>query len=173
MQQEENLSRSWYLVYTKPRQEQVALDHLERQSYQVYLPKISRCKRLRGRYQDIVEPLFPRYLFIALNTVDDNWAPIRSTLGVATIVRFGEYPANVPDELIAALKGGENEDGLYDPSLPSFEKGQRVRLLEGAMQGYEAIFQAESSKERVIILLEIAGRFARVQISQHAIERIQ
>ena len=32
------VSGHWYLIHTKPRQESVALENLERQGYQCYLP---------------------------------------------------------------------------------------------------------------------------------------
>ena len=34
----------WYLIYTKPRQEKVALQNLEQQGYQCYLPLLPKEK---------------------------------------------------------------------------------------------------------------------------------
>jgi hypothetical protein len=46
-----------------------------------------------------------------------------------------------------------------------------VRIVEGVMAGYEAIFQARTSKERVVLLLQLAqDRTARIQVSAHDIE---
>ncbi len=81
--------RSWYLIYAKPRMEPVAEEHLTRQGYGVYLPRVRATHRLRGRYRERVDPLFPRYLFIHLDQCNDNWGPIRSTQGVAGMVRPG------------------------------------------------------------------------------------
>ena len=41
--------KSWYLVYTKPRQEQTARHQLERQGYPVYLPMTQRSRK-RGKF---------------------------------------------------------------------------------------------------------------------------
>ena len=71
----------WYLIATKPRQEAVALLNLERQGYRVQLPKVELRKRRRGKWQEVIEPLFPGYLFVALATGVDDTAPIRSTVG--------------------------------------------------------------------------------------------
>jgi len=172
MQQEDSQQRDWYLVYSKPKQENLAFENLERQGYKMYLPRLLNQKRLRGRYIEVIEPLFPRYLFIHLNSIDDDWGPIRSTLGVANIVRFGNILAKVPNSLIDALLACENEEGLYTQTSTNFAAGDRVRFVEGAMEGYEGIFQTKGGKERVTILLDIAGRFAQVQVSQHAIELV-
>ena len=60
----------WYLVHTKPRQEKCALDNLQRQGYQCYLPT-RPSEKLRQRLLTLAdEPLFPRYLFIQLGMDD-------------------------------------------------------------------------------------------------------
>ena len=103
---------AWYLLYSKPRQEGVAVENLKRQGYETYLPLIRTRRRRQGQYVSLVEPMFPRYLFIHLSDQTDNWGPIRSTLGVSALVRFGDLPAQVPDRLIDALKSREDDSGI-------------------------------------------------------------
>ena len=55
---------SWYVIRSKPRKEATALIHLERQGYRVYLPRMVRQARTRGRWVERIEPLFPSYLFL-------------------------------------------------------------------------------------------------------------
>ena len=85
----------WYLVQTKPRQEQCALDNLQRQGYECYLPTLRAEKIRQGAVAVVAEPLFPRYLFIRLSQENSapSWAPIRSTKGVTRLVSFGVEPA--------------------------------------------------------------------------------
>jgi transcriptional antiterminator RfaH len=156
--------KSWYLVYTKPAQEKVALMNLERQGYQAYLPRLRQVRKRQGRQVEVIEPLFPRYLFIHLDTHTDNWGPIRSTLGVTSLVRFGKEPARVPESLIIFLKAKASEEGHHVLVKPNFMEGDRVRVADGAFQGYEGILLVRSSRERVVVLLDIAGR----QIRTHA-----
>ena len=163
---------AWYLVYTKPQQESVALMNLERQGYEVYLPRVLNRRRRHGRYVKLIEPMFPRYLFMHLSDQTDDWGPIRSTIGVSNLVRFGVQPARVPDDLVDALRGREDEDGLQQVAHREPEPGDRVRIVEGLMAGYEAIFEARSGKERVSLLLEIANTRARVQVSADDIEPV-
>ena len=162
--------KAWYLIYTKPRQERIAVDNLERQGFHTYLPLLRQRRRRAGRYTDTVEPLFPRYLFIHLDDQTDNWAPIRSTLGVTGLVRFGGMPARVPDDLVDSVRDHADEKGVFELPPREFKPGDKVRIREGAMAGYEAVFSAPTSKERVILLLEIAGKTAQVKLSRDAIE---
>jgi transcriptional antiterminator RfaH len=122
-------------------------------------------RRRAGRRIIRVEPMFPRYLFIHLDTESDNWAPIRSTLGVANLVRFGLYPSAVPDDLVAALRAREDAAGVQDIPLHTFEEGQKVRIEEGPFMGYEGIFLARTSQERVMVLLDIVGKAARAKVN--------
>jgi len=163
-----NHNRNWYLIYTKPRNESLAREHLERQGYETCLPLLSRTSRRRGRYQTVIEPCFPRYLFINLNTATDNWAPIRSTIGVSRMVTFGGLPAQVPGDLVAQLRANEDEHGLQRwPEPDDFAPGTRVTIIEGPFAGYEGIFQARKGHERAAILLDIVGRNTLATLDIH------
>ena len=163
---------AWYLVYSKPQQERLALENLERQGYESYLPFIRSRRRRSGRYISVIEPMFPRYLFLHLSDETDNWGPIRSTIGVSKLVRFGDMPARVPDDLIDALKRREDASGVQNLPEPAFKAGEKVRIVEGPMAGYEGIFHAKTSQERVVILLEIVGQSTRVQLAVGHIEPV-
>lgn len=161
----ESTDKRWYLVYAKPQKEELARVNLERQGYPTYLPMMRTPRKRMGRRVIRVEPMFPRYLFIHLDTESDNWAPIRSTLGVASLVRFGMYPSPVPDELVAALRNREDTAGIQDIPLHTFKEGQKVRIEEGPFMGYEGIFLARTSQERVMVLLDIVGKAARAKVN--------
>ncbi len=170
MLNENSLNKAWYLIFTKPRMEHVAQDNLERQQYQIFLPRIQTSKRLRGRYARRIEAMFPRYLFIHLDTVQDNWMPIRSTLGVSQVIRFGGLPAQVPDALIAELMSHQDEYGLNIAPMREILRGDRIEILDGPMAGYIGLFEQYCSAERVQILLKIVGNETRVNIDRHQIQ---
>lgn len=160
----------WYAVYCKPRKETIAEENLQRQGYQVYLPRIRLPRRLRGQWAEAVEPLFPRYLFVYLNVDRDSVAPIRSTTGVTTLVRFAERPAVIPDPVIAALIANEDkESGLHLYGRPLFRKGESVRFLEGPFAGLQGIFDKENGNERVTVLLDLLGKLNTVRVSRSCI----
>lgn len=162
--------RAWYLIYSKPRQERIARENLARQFYEVYLPLIHHRIRRQARTMDQIVPMFPRYLFIHLDNQIDNWKPIRSTLGVARMVAFGNNPAIVPNQLISQLKKREGEDGVHTIPEKKLARGVAVRIIDGALAGYEAIFEARNSRERVTLLLQIAGQPVPVHLRETDIE---
>ncbi|MBI3899073.1 MAG: transcription/translation regulatory transformer protein RfaH [Gammaproteobacteria bacterium] len=163
-------SRAWYLLYAKPHQEAVAQVNLARQGYETYLPLIHQTRKRQGRRIVTVGPMFPRYLFIHLDNESDNWGPIRSTLGVASLVRFGQQAAQVPTDLVAALRQREDGDGIHALPVEQHRPGSRIRITEGSLAGYEGIFLAKSGRDRVVLLLEILGKKTRTVIGVDTIE---
>jgi transcriptional antiterminator RfaH len=147
---------SWYLVHTKPRQEEIALINLERQGYECYLPQM-RIERIRRRKAEVAtEPMFPRYLFIRLDSSDQgkSWSPIRSTLGVSQLVHFGAPAAKVDDTLVDLLR--QRERAL--PTEAMFHSGDSVVIADGPFAGIEAIYQTADAECRAFILLEILSK---------------
>jgi len=164
--------KSWYLIHTKPQQEQIAKENLERQGYIIYLPMMKIRRKRRGRTIPAIDPLFPRYLFIYLSDKTDNWQPLRSTIGVTTVVKFGMEPARVPDSLIEDIRQRENQEGLHESPKGEYTQGQQVRITEGPMEGYEGLFQCKSGKERVTLLLDISQNTVKLTLESSQIERI-
>jgi transcriptional antiterminator RfaH len=165
MTQEANLP--WYVVYTKVRQEQTARDNLVRQGYAVYLPQIRMLKRIRGRQQAQVEPMFPRYMFLRPASTAHSIAPIRSTLGITTIVRFGQEPAIMRPETVKNIQDFEaRRNAAPDQDISPFQPGKSVRVAAGPFVGLEGLV-SNVSQERVIVLMQLLGQDTRVSLSRH------
>ncbi len=159
--------RSWYLIHSKPRMEKQAKENLNRQGYETYLPMVITRRRRNSRYIKVVEAFFPRYLFIHLNSKTDNWAPIRSTLGVSRLIQFGGIPAIAPVGLIESLKNNEDELGFQETEKKEMKTGDKVTIIDGPFSGYSGIYNKKKSTERVTILLDIVGKQSEVTISEH------
>ncbi len=162
---------AWHLVHTKPRQELTAVENLQRQGYTVYLPMLNRRKYKSGKQIDTYGPLFPRYLFIHLTAGLDDWGPIRSTIGVSELVRFGSEPIQVPDDLITSIRAREGEDGYHHETAPKLTHGDKIHITDGPFSGYEAIFQAQRSEERVLILLDVVGKATKTEVPLSSVSK--
>lgn len=149
---------AWYLVQCKPRQDDRAQEHLERQGYQCFRPLHQYECIVRGRRQVNIQSLFPGYLFIAL-AADANWAPLRSTRGVSRVVGFGGMPAEVDIRLICQLQ----RRSAQEPT-PVLRTGQSVRIFEGGYAELDAIFLAMDGDERVVLLLNLLNRQQQISV---------
>lgn len=147
----------WFTVQTKPRQERVADENLRRQDFETYLPDIIVSKRQKGKWVDVIEPLFPRYLFIHANPTEQDMSPIRSTIGVTGLVRFAEEPVPVPDRVIEFLKNTE-KSGHHVMEEPTFKKDEKVEIMDGPFKGLPGIFRMSKGEDRAVVLISILGR---------------
>ena len=100
----EETKPQWYLVQARPRQAELAVEHLERQGYCVFHPRLHVEQLRRGRPVVVEQALFPDYLFIRLQAGVDNFGPVRSTRGVAQLVGFGTVPVPFDANLIESLR---------------------------------------------------------------------
>ena len=155
---------NWFVVHTKPRKENVAVENLLRQGFTAYCPQTIQPKRRRQCWQKVIEPLFPRYLFVQINVGVDNFFPIRSTLGVIGLVRFGNQPAVMPESVIEAIQYQELKTKNLDTEYPRWQKGDVLEILEGPFTGLKGIFQKNESIERVSLLLDVLGQQNRLSI---------
>lgn len=146
-------------MLTKPSSEHIATAHLARQGIHTYLPRLMRTTFSGGRRRESIVPLFPRYLFVRLEALRQSLSPIRSTRGVASIVRFGEQAAEVAASVIDALsRRADPVTGLHRLETQALERGAPVSIVGGAFDGLEGIFEREEGEERSIILLSLLGR---------------
>jgi transcriptional antiterminator RfaH len=143
----------WYAIHSKPEQEQRALENLQQQGFEAWLPMLTVEKLRRGRLAEVVEPMFSRYLFIRLDTEHSNWAPIRSTLGVSRLVSFGNRPSPMADELIQALRG-------LPERAPErlLKQGQEVVFIDGPLKGLQGIYQHTDGQARAMVLVELMSK---------------
>jgi transcriptional antiterminator RfaH len=108
----------------------------------------------------VEEPLFPRYLFVGA-TDEQSWAPVRSTVGLASLVRFGGQVAEVSARLIEGLRDAAEEPRAV---RPLFKQGQKVRIVAGNYATLEAVFDMAEGEERATVLLNLLGRESRVRV---------
>ena len=163
--------RNWYLLTSKPKQDEKAEKQLLNQGYKIYRPLARRLRKSRGKMVERIESLFPRYIFIHLDLVEDNWFPIRSTIGVSDFVRFGGEPAKVPSEIVTTLKLQEDEVANKAIDLDRFKRGEKIIVNYGAFKGLQAVFECyEDGEQRSVVLLQMLGKMTKLTVDTVAIE---
>ncbi len=161
----------WFAVQAKPRHEKIACENLARQCFNPYLPKILTKKRSNGRWVLVEECLFPGYLFIHVDPATTSLSPVRSTLGVSKLVRFGSQLKPVPDDIINFIRQREDDQAAayIEPEI-ALKLGDTVEILEGPFAGLKAVFQARRAQDRVILLLDFLGKTNSVALHNDQIQ---
>ena len=147
------MANLWYALHVKPHKESAVSSLLEAKGYEIYFPSI-HVKPVNPRSRK-ERPFFPGYLFVRLELPEAGLSILRWTEGTHGLVEFGGEPASVPENLVEELKERIAALELSIKSGPApFEKGDRVRIVDGAFEGYEAIFDMTlPDRDRVQVLL--------------------
>jgi transcriptional antiterminator RfaH len=152
------MSLGWCVVQTKPHQERKALDHLQNQGFEAWLPTIQVEIIQAGRRVSTSQPFFSRYLFVRMNPEQHNWAPIRSTQGVSQILRQGHQLSVVPDSYMEDLQQ-RMANSIQKAAL---ETGDAIEITSGPFKSWAATFQKivqmKSGEERAMAFLSILGK---------------
>lgn len=154
----------WFLVQTHPHGERKAVEHLARQEFETYLPRYLKRRRHARRTETVAMPLFPRYLFVSVDMMTQRWLSIRSTIGVSSLVCWGDTPAQVPDAIVHGLRSREVAGMVALDQRPRFASGERVRIIDGVFANCLGLFEGISDQARVAVLLDLLGRKVRVKV---------
>jgi len=156
-------AQRWYVVHTQPHHEVRADLNLQRQGFATYLPRYQRTRRHARRTETVVRPLFPRYLFVAIDLGRDRWRAIHSTFGVSHLVQAGDEPLSVPSGVVEEIRAREDGAGMVKLGLPpGIGPGSPVRLVDGIFQDARGVLDRVADDRRVAVLLELLGREVRV-----------
>ncbi len=156
----------WFVVQTQSSRETKAAHHLQRQGFEVYFPRYLKRRSHARKIEIVPAPLFPGYMFVAIDMLSQRWRAIRSTVGVLRLVTNGDEPAPVPTAILDAMRQREDEKGFVKIEQgPAFNRGDKVRVLAGAFTDTPGLFDGLADRERVAILLDLLGRKVRVMLS--------
>src|SRR3990172_11400716 len=98
---------NWYLLYTKPKNEDPVSKRLLDNGFEVFAPKIKERKYLRRKIQDTTTHLFPCYVFVRLDLMKD-YRLVKYTRGGRRLVGSENAPTAVPEEIIKAIRDRED-----------------------------------------------------------------
>lgn len=159
----------WYAAQLKPNGLSLALRNLERQRFNTFVAMEIRTIRRGARFQTGRLPVFPGYLFVAVDPGSGRWRAVNSTTGVARLVSFGGAPVQVAPALIEALKlrYGVDEGDAEIEVAP----GDLVQIADGPFADFVARVEAISPERRVYLLIDLLGREARLSVEPSRLRR--
>lgn len=161
--------RAWYVVQTYSGMEYAAKRNLDRRIvsmnmedyiFQVLIPEEKRYeKKKNGDLKEIVERIYPGYLFVDMIVTDDSWWVVRNTPMVSGFLGSsggGAKPVPLPnDEIIPILK----QAGLKLEIEVNFKVGDVVNVISGTFAGQSATVESiDIEKQIVTVLVDFFGR---------------
>lgn len=161
----------WHVAQCRPRCEFVAKMNITEMGLSTFLPTIERRRSVGRRAADLIEPLFPGYLFVAFDPRIAQWRKIAAQRGVLRMLCHGDRPDTIPTGVIDGLRELANQDGLIIDERPEtvveFMAGEWLRLTGGPFAGHSGLVGEDYDGGRCVsLLLSILGaqRMMRVPL---------
>jgi len=161
--------RSWYAVFTIPRNEKSVVKHLQLRDVDSFLPTYETIRVWKNRQRvKTVLPLFPCYLFVHID-IQERTKVLQSP-GVLRVIgsnRQGQPLQETEIELLRSGFSGRN----FEP-FRELVVGEKVRIKSGVMQGLEGTLVRRSSNLRFVLSLDLINQHAAVEVDADTLESI-
>ncbi len=155
------MTKNWYVLYVKPKNEKKIADRLHDMNIEVYCPMITEVKQWSDRKKKVRSPLFKSYVFVRLM---DNERQL--VFDVPHIVRYLFWlgkPAIVRPKEMEALKHWVSNDDVQEYHVSALAPGDRVSIKKGVMKNQEAIIK-EVGGNRARLILPVLGVVLNMKI---------
>jgi len=158
----------WYLIYTRPRHERKVASHLEENNIPFFLPETRVTKKWYDRTKIINVPLFPSYVFVLINKVEDYFTSLQCE-SVTAYVRFGKEIARVKDETINNLKMVVGSGNNVEVSCEQFRPGQELLIQRGVFAGLKCEVVEHQSRKKILVRINLLNRSVLADISYNLV----
>ncbi len=177
----------WFVLRVASNKEEQVRDALERKMQVEGVQTVGRImvpteqiKRIRAGKQRVHKrKLYPGYVFMELEPKEDGripdeaWYIIKETMGVGDFIGTEGVPTPMRDTDVAKmLKEAEKPEDTPNIKV-EFEKGDVVKIREGAFENFEGTVDSIDSERGVVrVIVTIFGRSTPLDIEYWQIEKV-
>lgn len=175
--------RAWYVIQSYSGCENAAKSNLERRIkslnmedyiFQVLIPEtVHTEKKKNGELKEVVEKIFPGYIFVDMIVTDESWFIVRNTPMVTGFLGSsggGAKPVPLSDEeIIPILK----QCGISIEANVKFKIGDEVQILNGNFTGQVGTVESINVDEQIVtVLVDFFGRQTPTEVHFDEIKKI-
>jgi transcriptional antiterminator NusG len=174
--------KNWYILHTLSGAEEKAKSNLEARIKShsleekidsVVIPKEQITEVKLGKKKILDRKFFPGYILVHMEMNDDTWLFVKNTPGITTFIGPRRKPSPISQEEVdKILKKAEESKEKPAPKV-SFEKGEDVRVIEGAFVNFSGIIEeVQRDKGKLKVNVSIFGRTTPVELEFWQVEKI-
>ena len=157
------LDKRWCIAQIKPNSYNSAIQNLERQGFETFLPKMEITQRQENKFFVKNVYVFPGYIFVCFDPQIINWPKINSTYGVSKVLASNKKPSEISSDLILELKN-RYEINSNPTQKEKLQKGDSIKFYSGPFTDLIAKVEGVDEKKRIWILLELMGGYQRLKL---------
>jgi transcription antitermination factor NusG len=147
-------SKSWYVLYTKPRHEKKLAERLQSEGWTVYCPLKKTIKQWSDRRKVVEEALFPSFIFIQCEEAQRDQVFFHAS--AVRYLYWRRKPAIVREDEIQSIKQWMGEVNHEDIAIESIPLGSRVRLSSGPLMGETGTVKELRGTQATIVLEQLS-----------------
>ena len=123
----------------------------ESTEHEFFIPETDRKKRLKGKWHNIRKPMFPGYVFISTEGMDELYEELKNVPKLTKVLGTDNMvtPISQPEERL--IKRLTNKQHVAEMSVGYIE-GDKLIISEGPMIGMEAMVKKIDRHKRIAIL---------------------
>jgi transcription termination/antitermination protein NusG len=177
----------WFVIHTLSGQEQKVKESIEKrlkaeemQEYihEVLVPMEKVAEVRSGKKTVTARKLFPGYVFIDMELLDDNkriiekpWYFLRDTQGIIGLVG-GDRPTPTSTEEIESIKAQISESEDHEKPKVQFEVGETVKINDGPFLNFSGVIEEiEPERGKLKVTVNIFGRNTPVELEYWQVEK--
>jgi len=161
-----SLDKKWYIAQIKPNSYLSAIQNLERQGFETFLPKMEITERQKNKFVIKNVYVFPGYMFVCFNPRILTWTKINSTYGVSKIITFNKKPSEISSDLIIEIKN-RYEINSNQTQEEKLHKGDSIKFHKGPFANLIAKVESTDEKSSIWVLLEVMGGYQRLKLQNN------
>jgi len=161
--------KSWFALYTKPRNEFKAAEQIESIGVEFFLPTITKIKQWSDRKKKITEPLLRGYILIFANEKQRVLSLEQKSI-VRCVFDLGK-PAKIPQWQIDNLKtvlNTHSEVSIKEGLVP----GVRVLITSGPFEGVIGKVQDSENGKTIAVSIDLLNRSVIAHLSKENIFKV-
>ena len=143
---------TWYVLYTKPRQERKVADSLNASGIEAYCPLVTVVKQWSDRKKKVQIPLINSYVFV--NIEEHHREAVFKVSGIVRYLFWLGKPAVVRAIEIEVLK--KSLEGIVTSfEVSAIQKDTIYKIPEGPFQGFEGIVKNINATTIQLLLVDL------------------
>jgi transcription antitermination factor NusG len=169
MSEEINLN-PWFAVHIRIYKKEIVQQSLRHKGFEVFAPSYTARRVVAGRERKFAAPLFPGYLFCAL---DPRYRlPVLTVPGVIGILGNTFTPTPIPAEEIEAIRRTVVSGLPFEP-FHLLQPGEPVQVQTGPLAGVKGVVVHYKGKCRLVIrVTALNDRAVSVEVDQSMVARL-
>ena len=162
----QSLGKKWFIAQIKQNSYQSAIQNLERQDFETFLPKMEITERKANKFVVKNVYVFPGYLFVCFDPHNNSWIKINSTYGVSKILTFSNKPSEISSDFILALKD-RYEINSNPTRKETLKQGDFIKFFAGPFADLIAKVESVDENNRIWVLLEAMGGYRKLKLQKN------